>query len=124
MLIATGAVGGALSRFYITEWANSKFNPTFPISTLGINLTGCLLVGFFATVSSKIMHYPPELDLLIRTGFLGSYTTFSTYSFDTVTLWKTRKIVAAGFYGLGSIVFGVGAVILGSAIASEVLKKY
>jgi fluoride exporter len=123
ILIATGAVSGAMSRFYITEWINSKFAPTFPLATLGINFTGCLFAGFLGTVSSKIMNYSPELDLLIRTGFLGSYTTFSTYGFDTLTLWRNKKF-AAGLYGLGSLVFGVGAVILGSAIASAVLGKF
>lgn len=122
LAIALGAVGGALSRFYMTEWTKAKFGSKFPIATFGINLSGCLLMGFFFTIFAKISSYPPELDLLIRTGFLGSYTTFSTYGFDTLILWRNRQTIATVFYGAGSIALGLGAVILGGAIASLCVK--
>ena len=115
--IALGAVGGALSRFYITEWAKAKFGSKFPIATFGINLSGCLFMGFFFTIFAKIPTYSLELDLFIRTGFLGSFTTFSTYGFDTLILWRNKQMIATVFYGFGSIVSGLGAVILGEAIA-------
>lgn len=116
--IALGAFGGALSRFYITEWVKAKFESKFPIATFGINLSGCLLIGFFFAIFSKIPSYPPALDLFIRTGFLGSYTTFSTYGFDTLILWRNRQTIATVFYGVGSAILGLGAVIIGGAIAN------
>jgi CrcB protein len=115
--IASGAVLGALSRFYITEWSKAKFGIKFPYATFGINLTGCLAMGFFFTISQGITGYPIELDLLIRTGFLGSYTTFSTYGFDTLTLWRSKQKGATAFYWAGSTILGLIAVILGTAIA-------
>ena len=78
LAIASGAVFGALSRFYLTEWSKAKFGTKFPYATFVINLTGCLAMGFFFTISQRLTGYPNELDVLIRTGFLGSYTTFST----------------------------------------------
>jgi CrcB protein len=108
---------GALSRFYITEWSKAKFDTKFPYATFGINLTGCLAVGFFFTISKGITGYPTELDLLIRTGFLGSYTTFSTYGFDTLTMWRSKQVGATAFYWAGSAVLGLLAVVLGVAIA-------
>jgi fluoride exporter len=117
LAIAIGAVSGALSRFYITEWANAKFGKSFPFATFTINLTGCLAMGFFLPISAKITNYHPELNLLVQTGFLGSYTTFSTYGFDTIALWRNQQTWAAAFYWLGSAILGLGAVILGSAIA-------
>ncbi len=120
--IASGAFTGALSRFYITEWAKAKFDAKFPYATFAINLTGCLAVGFFFTISQGITGYPPELDLLIRTGFLGSYTTFSTYGFDTLTLWRSKQAIATAFYWAGSIILGLGSVILGVAIAQIVVR--
>ena len=117
--IASGAVPGALSRFYLTEWSKAKFGTNFPYATFGINVTGCLAMGFFFTISKGITGYPTELDLLIRTGFLGSYTTFSTYGFDTLTLWRSKQTGATAFYWAGSAVFGVGAVILGATIAKS-----
>jgi fluoride exporter len=115
--ISIGAVSGALSRFYITEWTKTKFGTKFPYATFMINLSGCLVMGFFVTITKGITFYPTELDFLIRTGFLGSYTTFSTYGFDTVTLWRNKQMLAAAFYWAGSAIFGLGAVILGVAIA-------
>ena len=120
--IAAGAVPGALSRFYITEWTRTHLWTKFPIATFGINLTGCLAMGFFFTISKGITGYPTELDLLIRTGFLGSYTTFSTYGFDTITLWRSKQIGATASYWAGSAVLGLGAVILGIAIAKLFVK--
>ncbi len=117
LAIASGAVSGALSRFYLTEWSKAKFGTKFPYATFGINLTGCLAMGFFFSISKGITSYPTELDLLIRTGFLGSYTTFSTYGFDTLTMWRSKQVAATAFYWAGSAVFGLAAVLLGVAIA-------
>ena len=118
LAIAAGAVPGALSRYYITEWTKAKFGTNFPYGTFMINLTGCLAVGFFFTISQGITGYPSELDVLIRIGFLGSYTTFSTYGFDTVSLWRNHQIIATIFYGAGSAILGVIGVMMGEAIAN------
>ncbi len=115
--IAIGAVPGALSRYHLTEWTKAKFGTKFPYGTFVINWTGCLAMGFFVTIFTGITGYPQELDLLIRTGFLGSYTTFSTYGFDTLTLWRNKQTIATCFYWAGSAIIGLAAVMLGSAIA-------
>jgi fluoride exporter len=120
--IAIGAVPGALSRYHLTEWTKAKFGTKFPYGTFVINWTGCLAMGFFFTISQAVIGYPKELDLLIRTGFLGSYTTFSTYGFDTLSLWRSKQIISTLFYWIGSAIIGVGAVIAGSAIANLLVK--
>ena len=117
LAIATGAVFGSLARFYLTEWTKTKFRTKFPIATFGINLTGCLAMGFFFTLSKGLTGYPSQLDLLIRTGFLGSYTTFSTYGFDTLTLWRSQRKCATFIYYVGSPLLGLGAVLVGIEIA-------
>ncbi|MBD2021978.1 fluoride efflux transporter CrcB, partial [Leptolyngbya sp. FACHB-36] len=114
LAIAIGAIPGALSRYHLTEWTKAKFGTKFPYGTFVINLTGCLAMGFFFTISKGITDYPKELDLLIRTGFLGSYTTFSTYGFDTLTLWRSKQKPATFFYWAGSAILGLAAVILGA----------
>lgn len=117
LAIAIGAVPGALSRYHLTEFTKAKFGAKFPYGTFVINISGCLAMGFFFTLGKGITGYPKELDLLIRTGFLGSYTTFSTYGFDTITLWRNKQSFASGFYWAGSCLLGVGAVMLGVALA-------
>lgn len=115
--IAIGAILGALSRFYLTEWTKTAFGTNFPYGTFIINITGCILMGFFFTLSNSIESYPKELDLLIRTGFIGSYTTFSTYGWDSLSLWCKNRKTATAFYWLGSAILGVAAIYFGVFIA-------
>ena len=115
--IAIGAVPGALSRYYITEWCKKVFGSKFPYGTFLINITGCFVMGFFVTLISGIKGFPIELRLLVATGFLGAYTTFSTYGFDTLTLWRRGNLALTSFYWAGSAIFGVIAVALGIGLA-------
>jgi fluoride exporter len=115
--IAIGAVPGAVSRYYLTEFCKNKIGANFPYGTLIINFTGCLLMGFFFTLFKEIKSFPPEIDLLVRTGLLGSYTTFSTYGYDTFSLWRNRQKIATIFYWLSSAVLAVVGIILGCYLA-------
>lgn len=116
--ISCGAIAGALSRYYLTAWFAQRFGTSFPYGTFFINLSGCLGMGFFATLAvERAGTIPPEVRLLVAVGFLGSYTTFSTYGLDTVALAGSRQFAAAGFYWLGSAVLGVGSVQLGVWLA-------
>ncbi len=115
--IAVGAVPGALSRYYVTLWCKQAFGNKFPYGTFLINITGCLAMGFFITLISGIKNFSPEVRLMVATGFLGAYTTFSTYGFDTLTLWRSGNSVATLFYWAGSAIFGVIGVLLGVFLA-------
>lgn len=121
LAIAIGAIPGAVSRYYLTEFCKKNIGADFPYGTFIINLTGCLLMGFFFTLFKGIKGFPPEMDLLVRTGFLGSYTTFSTYGYDTLTLWKKGKQGATIFYWAGSAMLGVVCIALGSYIAKLIV---
>lgn len=67
--IALGAIPGALTRYYVTQWCKSAIGKNFPYGTFIINFTGCLLMGFFFTLFKGIPGFPPEIDLMVRTGF-------------------------------------------------------
>ncbi len=114
--IAIGAVPGALSRYYLTEFCKSRMGTQFPYGTFIINFTGCLFMGFFFTLFSQIKGFPPAIDLLVRTGFLGSYTTFSTYGYDTLTLWRNGKVGATIVYWVGSAILAVIGIELGRSL--------
>lgn len=87
--ISLGAIAGALSRYYLSLWLAQHYGNTFPIATLFINITGCLAMGFFFTLAMERMpNIPPDIRLLVAVGFLGSYTTFSTYELDSLTLLR------------------------------------
>ncbi|MEA5576852.1 fluoride efflux transporter CrcB [Anabaena sp. UHCC 0451] len=121
LAISVGAIPGAVSRYYLTEFCKKNIGTNFPYGTFIINLTGCLLMGFFFTLFKGIKGFPPEMDLLVRTGFLGSYTTFSTYGYDTLTLWKNGKQGATIFYWAGSAMLGVVCIALGRYVAKLIV---
>jgi CrcB protein len=116
--ISLGAVAGALSRYYITLWFASRFGTAFPYGTFFINITGCLAMGFFITLTfERVPTIPSEVRLMVATGFLGAYTTFSTYGLETNVLWRDRSYSIATFYWAGSAILGVIAVQLGIMLA-------
>lgn len=116
--ISLGAVAGALSRYYITLWFGSRFGTAFPYGTFFINITGCLAMGFFITLACERMPtIPSEVRLMVATGFLGAYTTFSTYGLETNVLWRDRSYSIAAVYWGGSAILGVIAVQLGIFLA-------
>lgn len=115
--ISLGAIAGALSRYYLTLWFAQRCGTNFPYGTLVINLSGALFMGFFTTLILAKAIAAPELQQLITVGFLGSYTTFSTYALDTVTLLGTGNRRAALFYWAGSAVLGVLCLEVGSFLA-------
>ena len=115
--IAIGAVPGALSRYYVTHWCHRVFGNKFPMGTFIINISGCLLMGFIVTLISQMKGFPTEARLMLTTGFLGAYTTFSTYGFDTLRLWGSGNIRATIFYWGGSAILGVIALQIGVILA-------
>lgn len=116
--IVAGAVPGALSRYHITEWTKEKFGLYFPYGTFIINLTGCLAIGFFVTILTSFPFYSHELDLMVRTGFLGAYTTFSTYGLDILILWRNQQNFLSLFFAFASMILGLLAVKTGAAMAN------
>ncbi len=113
LLIALGAVGGANARYWLTTLFVDRFGPAFPWGTLVINGSGSLLVGLVMAALTGRGVTDPTLRLLLVTGFLGAYTTFSTYTYDTVRLYESGAVGAAALNALGSMVLGLGAAALG-----------
>ncbi|MCL1463059.1 fluoride efflux transporter CrcB [Argonema galeatum] len=125
--ISLGAIAGALCRYYLTLWFAQRFGTGFPYGTFFINLSGCLFMGFFATLAlERVVTISPEVRLLVATGFLGAYTTFSTYGLDTINLLRdaegsseegSRSYLVAGLYWAGSAILGIISIQLGIILA-------
>jgi fluoride exporter len=116
--VSLGAIAGSLCRYYLHIWITQRWGTSFPYGTLIINLTGSLAMGILTgLVLERTLFISPEVRLLIATGFLGSYTTFSTYELDTVTLLQASRFQSAIIYWLGSAVLGSLSLYLGIAIA-------
>jgi fluoride exporter len=121
--IGLGAIAGALTRYYLNSWAMGICGKDFPWGILGINLSGCFLMGgVFVLATARIPHLSPELYAAIATGFLGSYTTFSSYGLDTLNLALSRSKAIALVYCLGSAIGGVLCTYLGTLCARWLIK--
>lgn len=119
LAVSLGAIPGALSRYYLTMGFNQWLGPSFPYGTFFINLSGALIMGFFTTLALERGGTSAELRLLISVGFLGSYTTFSTYALETTNLLKTSGLVSA-LYWAGSAFLGVVSLEVGRFLARRI----
>ena len=120
VLIGIGGVLGANARYLVSVWAARRIGASFPYGTLIVNLSGSLLLGFMATAIVGRVVSDPDIQLLVSIGFLGAYTTFSTFAFESVGLIRRRAFVLAGVNVLGSTVLGLLGAWLGTIFARMV----
>jgi len=113
LLISLGAALGANARYWVSNWAAQRWGAAFPYGTILINLTGSLLIGLFLTLAAERFLIDPRLRLLLTVGFLGAYTTFSTYSFESYNLFARGQWLLAALNAFGSTIAGILAVGLG-----------
>lgn len=115
LAISLGAIAGALSRYWIGLGAAYLWGTDFPYGTLLINLTGCFGMGWFTTLALERLTILPEIRLLVTTGFLGAYTTFSAYELESLTLLGSSSWLAGLGYWIGSPILGMVSFYLGVA---------
>lgn len=119
LLIALGGAVGSLLRYLIGGAIQRSSASGFPVGTMFVNVVGCLLVGVFVRFLLN-MQTSPELRALLIVGFCGGFTTFSTFSYETVGLVEGGEYGRAATYVLASVALCVTATFLGMAAASAV----
>lgn len=119
--VAVGGALGAVSRYLLGSWVQSMSGGSFPWGTWTVNVLGSLLLGFAMVWLAETLA-SAEVRLFVAMGFLGSFTTFSTFSFETVELVREGLWMRAGIYSLGSLAIGVLAVVTGAAAALAVSR--
>jgi CrcB protein len=121
MVIGLGAMLGANARYWVGIWAASQWGTAFPFGTLLVNLTGSLALGFFFGLTEQRLALPPEYRLFIAVGFLGGYTTFSSYSVESISLLQSGSFQMALLNILGNNLLGLlcafAGLVLGRMIA-------
>jgi fluoride exporter len=115
--ISLGAVFGVCARYFVSTYVARHFSTVFPYGTLVINITGSLVLGFFLTYSSERVLLDPRWRLLVAIGFCGSYTTFSSYAFESFALLEKGRWLMTGLNMLGSNMLCLAAVLAGVAFA-------
>jgi len=116
LLVAVGGAIGSLLRYYVGQWALRLMGPAFPWGTLAVNVVGCFVIGVFAELIARKFNASVELRLLLITGFLGGFTTFSAFSLDAISLFERGEAVAGGVYIVASVGLSMAAVITGLAV--------
>ncbi|MDR7239443.1 fluoride efflux transporter CrcB [Neobacillus drentensis] len=119
-LVGLGGIAGSLFRYLLSVMSVAIWGKEFPIGTLLINVTGAFLLGFMTNyfVGSNKIH--PYLNTALTTGVIGSYTTFSTFCFETVHLFETGKIIFGVFYLFASLLGGLFFVRAGMKLGEQV----
>lgn len=117
LLIALGGALGSIARFWIGSSVSARMGLKFPYGTLVVNLTACLIIGFSLTYLGRRADLSPAWRYLIPVGFIGAYSTFSTYEWETLSTLRSGAFLLAGLYALGSMALGLVATWLGAAIA-------
>ena len=123
LLVAAGGAAGSMARYQIGAWVLARTETwAFPLGTFIVNVLGCLIAGVLIGIAEYRNFLTPELRLLIFTGFLGGFTTFSAFGVETVALIERAQYGVATFYVVSSVICGVaallGAVKLAAAIAA------
>jgi CrcB protein len=115
LAVAAGGFVGAPTRFLADRYVTGRAGPGFPLGTFLINISGSFLLGLL-TGLDLAGHMPPLVKALVGTGFCGAYTTFSTWSFETVRLLEENELLAAFLNAFASLLVGLLAAAGGMAL--------
>jgi len=120
LFIGVGGFIGAVARYGISLWIGQRWGRSFPLGTFMINVSGSFLIGLMMTLMADRFMENPQWRLLLVVGFLGAYTTFSTFEYETGALLKDGEWLFAMMNVILSVVVGFIALKLGEIIAKSV----
>lgn len=117
IFIALGAALGANARYLVGMWAGGRLGASLPYGTFLVNVTGSLLLGFMVALSTDYLLASPNARLFFATGFLGSYTTFSTFMVESLLLMREGSVLMGLANLAGSMLVGLVAALAGFMLA-------
>lgn len=119
-IIGIGGFLGAISRYGVALWIGQRWGRNFPLGTFVINVSGSFLIGLLMSLFTERFMVNPQWRLMLVVGFLGAYTTFSTFEYETGTLMKDGEWLIAMLNVLLSVIVGFIALKLGEVIARSI----
>lgn len=121
LLVAGGGALGSVARYLVAVGAGRTFGTGFPAGTLIVNVVGCLAMGVFIELLALRLNGSPGLRLLVATGFLGGFTTFSAFALDSAVLWERGAGTTAFLYVGLSVALSLAALFAGLWLVRAVL---
>jgi CrcB protein len=118
-LVGIGGAIGSILRYLASTGIQSKFLSAFPFGTMLVNISGCFLIGVIYALATR-NNISPEWRFFLATGICGGYTTFSTFSYESLTLLRDGEIFYATAYIAASIVLGILATFLPVIILEKI----
>jgi len=119
-LVAFGGAAGAVARLLVGDSLSRRFGTGWPYGTLFINVTGCFAIGLFLSAAATRAEMSPGWRYLFPVGFVGGYTTFSTYGFETYRMLQLGHAAGAAAYVAASNVLGLCAVVAGDWLGRRI----
>jgi len=118
LLVGTGGFIGSILRYWVSGYIQQLSNSNlFPFGTLVVNFLGCLVIGFLSQIAEEYGAFTTESRALVFIGILGGFTTFSTFSNETLNLLRDGQNILAFGNMAGHLILGIGAVWLGRTLA-------
>jgi fluoride exporter len=117
LLIAAGGALGSIARYWVGSMIGSRMGTKFPYGTFVINITACIIIGFSLTYLGKRVELSPAWRFFIPIGFVGAYSTFSTYEWETLSNLRAGAFALAALYAVGSLILGLAATWFGVLLA-------
>ena len=117
LLIAIGGALGSIARYQVGALAAERFGMRFPVGTLVINISACFLIGFSVEFLNRHANFDPAWRYLVPVGFIGAYSTFSTFEWEIWMDFTSGAFWIGALYMVVSLVAGLVAVAVGSAVA-------
>jgi fluoride exporter len=122
LYVAIGSALGGVARYLLGGLVQRMIETTFPVGTLLINVSGSLLLGAITGYAIETPTLSPDLRAFLTIGLCGGYTTFSTFSYETVSLLNDGEWTRAGFYVVASVALALISTLLGFALARQAVS--
>ncbi len=117
LLLGLGGFIGVNLRYLVQTWAAGRWGPDFPYGTLLINVVGSFILALFVTLATTRLIVSPNLRLFVAVGLLGGFTTFSSFTVETLNLLQGGRWLPSALYLLGNVVLGLLAAMAGIILA-------
>ena len=121
IMVGIGGFAGSVSRYMVSLWSAELIRTQFiPYGTLIVNVAGCLMIGFLGGLLETRAIFTPEVRALVLIGFLGGFTTYSTFGYELLTIFRQGEMAAVFTHLVLHLVLGLGAVFFGFSLSKMV----